>query len=29
MKVGYIVVLIIEFYGRRERLDTGALRRVT
>ena len=28
MKVGYLVVLTIEFYERKERLNTGALRRV-
>ena len=29
MKVGHLVVLTIEFYEKKERLDTGALRRVT
>ena len=29
MKVGHLVVLTIEFYKRKERLDTGALRRIT
>ena len=28
MKVEYLVILTIEFYERKERLDMGALRRV-
>ena len=29
MKIEHLVILTIEFYKRKERLDTGALRRVT
>ena len=29
MKVGHLVVLTMKFYKRKERLNTGVLRRVT